>query len=86
MSATHGPIVSKWRQFMNDLARGLDDMLNPDKEKKETGFVILLFPFGGPDGARVNYISNGRREDMIVAMKEWLARAEGRAIDTNTRQ
>ena len=86
MSDTHGPIVPKFKTFMNELARSLDDTLNPDPTNRETGFAILFFPFGGPDGGRVNYISNGRREDMIAAMKEWLARAEGRAHDTDTVQ
>lgn len=27
-----------------------------------------------------------RREDMLVAVKEWLARAEGRVIETDARQ
>lgn len=71
---------------MNELTKMLDDLLNPDPKDRQTGVALLFFPFGGPEGGRVNYISNGRRENMIVAMKEWLARAEGRVIDTNTRQ
>lgn len=86
MSDTHGPIVPRFRQFMNDLAKAIDRLLNPEGQKSETGFALFIFPFGGEPGNRVNYISNARREDMLVAVKEWLARAEGRAIDTDTVQ
>jgi hypothetical protein len=61
-------------------------LLNGDREPKKDGFALFIFPFGSEPGNCINYIFNGRREDMILAMKEWLARAEGRAIDTNTRQ
>jgi hypothetical protein len=40
--------------------------------------ALLVAPFNGPPGARVNWVSNGNREDMAVLMKEMLARWEGR--------
>jgi len=46
-----------------------------------TGIVILAYPFNGPPGQRVNYIGNGNRADVAVAMKEVIARWEGRAHD-----
>lgn len=40
------------------------------------GFILLTFPFGEADGkSRVNYVANGKREDCINAMKEFLIRA-----------
>jgi hypothetical protein len=36
----------------------------------------MVFPFDSFDG-RANYISNARREDVIVLLKEQLARFEG---------
>lgn len=39
------------------------------------GFVVMIFPFIDPDG-RCNYISNGRREDVVPVIKEWLERNE----------
>jgi len=86
MSDTHGPIVPEFHQFMNDLAKKLDELLNGTDRPKQNGFALFIFPFGSKEGSRVNYISNGRREDMIAAVKEWLSRAEGRAIHTDTRQ
>lgn len=74
-----GPIEAKYRQKMNDLARGLDEILNGGVKGKdrETGFVLLVFPFGNTDG-RCNYISNGAdRRDIVVMMKEQIKRFEG---------
>lgn len=43
--------------------------------------VLLVAPFGAPPNARVNYVSNAKREDITVMMKEVTARFEGRAHD-----
>ena len=65
------PISPEYRAMMNRLADALS------KAFPGTGFVLLQFPFGGPDKARVNYISNANREDMLAALKEITARFEG---------
>lgn len=65
---------------MNAVAEGLDDLFNPGRkmgEPKKIGFVLLTFEFGNCDDGRVNYIGNGLREDVHVALKELLARWEG---------
>lgn len=81
------PISPKYRGAMNALARVLDKALNGKARPKKVGFVLLTFEFGIEDGSgRVNYISNADRRDMIVAMKEWLARAEGRLVEPKTPQ
>lgn len=69
------PIDSQYRELMNAVATGLNDVLGG------LGFALLIFEHGKVDGGRVNYISNSNRDDMIAAMREWLARAEGRAHD-----
>lgn len=46
------------------------------------GFVLLVYPLDSGDG-RMNYISNSRREDVIVAMKEFVANCEGRGPDSH---
>lgn len=74
-------IEPRFREMMNNLAQGLDVTFNghppppPQAWDKPVGFVLLTFNFG--DNVRVNYISNAEREDMIAAMKAFLARAEG---------
>lgn len=45
------------------------------------GIVLLVAPVGAPKGARVNYVSNCDRAEMIAMMKEVVARFEGRSHD-----
>lgn len=70
------PIEPKLNETMNALARGVDNILNGNERPKRNGFILLVFPFEGHDG-RCNYISNARREDVVVMLKEQLARFEG---------
>jgi hypothetical protein len=72
-------IVAEYKAMMNDLAKKLDYMFNKGLEgdKRETGFVLLMFPFGDAAGKRINYISNGDRANVVTALKEIVARFEG---------
>ena len=74
------PIEAKFRERMNGIANVLDTTLNGDERPRKTGFCLLMFDFGSDK--RMNYVSNAQREDMLCAMKEFIAHAEGRAIDT----
>jgi hypothetical protein len=83
------PIQPELRALMNDLAAGIDKILNGEAkgDQKRVGFCLLTFNFGQISGGRVNYISNAERADMIAAAREWLARAEGRVAEApETRQ
>lgn len=71
------PIQPEFHAMMNDVARALDRFFNGDGPRR-VGFILLTAEFGKIDGGRVNYISNGNREDMIAMLREYLARAEGR--------
>jgi hypothetical protein len=64
--------------IMQTMASTIDGFLNGKQQPKRLGFVIMVFPFDAPEGARTNYVSNADREDMIVALKEVVARFEGR--------
>jgi hypothetical protein len=84
------PIAKEYRAMLNAVASAVDEFLN-GKDKtipKKNGFVILMFPFGDndPHRDRINYISNGERGTVIVAMKELIARFEGRLVETETKQ
>ena len=68
------PIETQYRENMNALASGISSILGPG-----VGFALLVFPLGSAPDGRVNYISNAQRKDMLVAMKEFIARAEGQA-------
>lgn len=73
-------------EMMCALASGLDDALNGEAKGKDRkiGFVLLTFPFETPDG-RVHYIGNGERETVRIAIKELLARWEGRYAEPPNR-
>jgi hypothetical protein len=73
------PIEPDYIAKMHALAMTLDEIFNGDAEgpARETGFVLMVFPFGDRAG-RCNYISNGAdRGDIVVLMKEMIARFEG---------
>lgn len=76
------------RVYLRYVAKTLDQLLNGDKTgpDRTTGFVLLAFPFGVEEGRRVNYVSNAPREDMLPALKEIVARFEGRVQEMETRQ
>jgi hypothetical protein len=74
------PIQPEFIGLMNDLARGLDEILNGDAKgaARQVGFVLLVFPFGDAEGNRCNFISNGAdRRDIVALFKEMIARFEG---------
>lgn len=73
----NGPIQNQYRALMNVIAHGLNEAFNGEKKgnNRETGFVLLVFPFGDADGSRCNFISNGAdRRDVVTLMKEMIAR------------
>lgn len=72
----HGEIDPKFVREMNNLAYDLDWRFNGDLEagkSRKVGFALLTWPFGEAH-PRVNYIGNGKREDVATAMREVLAR------------
>lgn len=75
-----GPIQEQYRAKMNAIAQSLDKVLNGDATGagRETGFVLMVYPFGDVGNGRCNYISNGAdRRDVVTLMKEMIARFEG---------
>ena len=79
-------IESRFRKEMNALADDLDEMFNGEREAnqpKRIAFVLLVTEFGNMKG-RVNYISNGHREDIVVMLKEVVARFEGQPEQSGT--
>jgi hypothetical protein len=47
----------------------------------DCALVLLVAPLNGPAGARTNYVSNAKRGDIAVFLREVLARFEGRGHD-----
>lgn len=84
---THEPIQKAYHEKMNVLARFLDEQFNGDvkMEDRETGFILLVFPFGTNSQSRCNYISNGSsRKDIAVLFREMAARFEGQSGESGT--
>lgn len=83
--ADHPSETERWNRV---IANWLDRAINGDRRgpDRPNGFVLLTFPIGTEDGRRTNYVSNCERSDMLVALKEIVARFEGRAVDHGTRQ
>lgn len=77
-----GQIQPEYHEFMNELAAGIDRVLNGKLKgtNRKTGFVLMVFPFDSEDG-RCNYISNGPRAEIKVLLREQLARWEGQRLD-----
>jgi hypothetical protein len=74
-----GPIAAEYREKMAAIAQGLDEFFNGNVRgpSRQTGFVLLVFPFGEAEG-RCNYISNGAdRKDIVTMFKEQITRFEG---------
>lgn len=77
----NAPIEEKYRRDMNKVAAGLDEVFNGELkgDKRTTGFVLLVFPFGEKEG-RCNYISNGAdRADIVKLLRE-----QANRFDTGT--
>jgi hypothetical protein len=74
----HGPITPEYRDQMQALAQAIDIMFNGDTKglDRKVAFVLLTANFGQVAGGRVNYISNGQRDDIVTMMKELVGRFE----------
>lgn len=73
------PVEDRYREKMIAIVRTLDEIFNGEKlgADRETGFILLVFPFGARDG-RANYMSNGAdRKDVVTFFREQIARLEG---------
>lgn len=70
-------IIAAYRKKMQDLAAALDQLFNGPLKGKDrvVCFTLLVGEFN--EAGRVNYISNGEREDIVNMMKEVIARFEG---------
>jgi hypothetical protein len=73
----HGPVEQDKEASLRALGRAIAELF------PHLGFVVLMFDWG--DHSRVNYISNARRDAMLVALKELVARMEGHYHDDTDR-
>ncbi len=66
MNQPEGGRDQQWIQEMSELVK--------NKLPEGYGFIVFGFPFNLK--GRLYYSSNGRREDAITALKEWIKHAE----------
>lgn len=79
MTLGDAPIEAEHRARMVAIARTIDEILNAGAKGQDrtTGFVLVVFPFGGGDG-HCNYISNGAdRKEIAALMREMMRLVEG---------
>ncbi len=81
------PISPEQKAMMNAIAKTIDAALNPDGPKR-IGFALLTYHFGEDitGTGRINYIGNGQRPDVLTALKELVARWEGRYQEPEGKQ
>jgi hypothetical protein len=74
-----GPVDEQYHAMMTATMSAVDELFNgrAGGSGRQTGIVLMVFPFDDFDG-RCNYMSNGvSRQDIVVLMKEMIARFEG---------
>ncbi len=72
---------------MTAIRETLDDVFNGQARgpEKKTGFIVLVFPIGQPEG-RCNYLTNGvARSDAVKVMREVADRLDGNIATENGR-
>lgn len=61
----------KVSEILQPLATGINDILKAETDE-ELGFFLLVF--NTTEGARTNYVSNCKREEVVTAIEELLQR------------
>lgn len=56
---------------MQKIAKCVDGLL-----PNNYGFCVLAFSFGDSPNREMMYASNANREDIVIAMKEWIEKTE----------
>jgi hypothetical protein len=70
-----GPIDPALHASMNKIGRVMGNVFK-NLGHGQWGFCLMVFPFTNFDG-RCNYISNAKREDVLILLKEQVRRFEG---------
>ncbi len=74
------PKIETSEKRLNELARKVAKLIGQDLPG-DVGFGLFLFNYGNEETGEagfMSWISNAERQTMIPALKEWIARAEGR--------
>ena len=82
------PIESVLSELMNDIGHIIGRALKEHTKAygEKYGFALLMFGLSGDETCRMNYIANVDRQDMIAALREFIARNEGTYQEGFTRK
>jgi hypothetical protein len=75
-----GPVQEEYHAKMSAVAAAIDHFFNDGAkgDDRKIGYCLMVFPIGDDMTGRCNYMSNGiSREDIVVLMKEMIARFQG---------
>jgi hypothetical protein len=70
-------ISAAYKRQMQDLAKALDEVFNGPRRGKDRNVCFTLLVTDFNKSGRVNYISNGERDDIVTMMREVIARFQG---------
>ena len=62
------------------LAHNIDHTINEDTSEPDHGFALLVFDYREGGHAEVGFITNAQRDTVVVLMKQFIARMEGRYV------
>jgi len=68
-------LEDKYKHPMYVFAKSFEQFIKETWPELDSGFLVAMFDIG--DKGRFNYASNCNRDDIIVLLKEMLARFEG---------
>jgi hypothetical protein len=60
--------------MMRDIGGRIHNALDKSTHKGTMGFALLIFEFG--EGGALFYVSDAKRDDMVKAFKEFIAKQE----------
>lgn len=77
------PVEPEFVEKMTAVMQTVDEFFNGQVRPKQIGIILMVFPFEEvkADG-RCNYMSNAKREDVVVMLKEQIKRFEGQPYVT----
>lgn len=72
------PVQPEYVEAMTRVSHVIDEFFNGGAkgDDKKVGFVLMVFPFED-HGGRTNYMSNAKREDVVIMLKHQIKRFEG---------
>lgn len=70
MNTPEQPPAGKRDEYTRERMQKIAQLVN-EELPRDWGFFVMAFPMGAEDG-RMNYVSNGRREDIVKLMQEFI--------------